>query len=870
MIGQRLLHYEVVERLGEGGMGVVYKARDTHLDRFVAIKVLPPGKVADAERKARFVQEAKAASALNHPNIVSIYDIDEADGVHFIAMEHVAGKTLDQSISRKGLPVNQALKCAVQIADALAKAHSAGIIHRDLKPGNVMVTGDGLVKVMDFGLAKLAESAVGGEEAPTRTMKPETAEGTIVGTVAYMSPEQAQGLPVDARSDMFSFGALLYEMVTGHRAFQGDTKISILAAVINKEPEPLAAETPHDLEKIITRCLRKDPARRFQHMEDLKVALEELKEESDSGKLAPAASGPPARTGFKPAWVLLAFVAAGVALAGAWLYVRGAANPRGSPSARTAAGGRLTLLVSSDKPLSDPSLSPDGKMVAYVAEERGQIDLFTGRVAGGARVRLTNDESFEERPEFSPDGERIAFTRMGAENRIPEIRIIPALGGPVARVVSGAVDPAWSRDGGRLAFVLLRPGEPDTLAAAAADGSDLRVIARGDATDPFFRHPTWSPDGAQLAVVRSSGGIAGELWVVPAAGGTPRRVSYDPPGVFSNDPVFTPDGRGLIHQSNRAGATNLWLQPLGGGPLTRLTTGAGPDESPSVARSGTILFVNSRARSVLLLHDLRTGHTRQVLAHSDILWAPVFSPDGLEIAFSRSEADGTWHVWIVPAEGGEPRRVTSGRLPEIYPRFFPDGASITYHTWSSGADRVWRVPKAGGPPTALLTARQDDNAYADISPDGRSLVFARTEKGGTRIYAALLDGSEVRPLTESESTVPRWSPDGKWVAFSRSRRPTDGIFIVRADGTGLRRLSETGSWPVWWPGGKRIGYLDRAPDGSEQICTVELDGGPARLLPGLRFTTWNHPFDVSRDGVRLVSTDAVTLSSEIWLLDPRM
>jgi Tol biopolymer transport system component/predicted Ser/Thr protein kinase len=870
MIGQTIAHYEIVEKLGEGGMGVVYRARDTHLDRFVAIKVLPPGKVADAERKARFVQEAKAASALNHPNIVTIYDIDEADGVHFIAMEHVAGKTLHESIPRKGLPVNQALKCAVQIADALAKAHSAGIIHRDLKPGNVMVTGGGLVKVLDFGLAKLAESATGAEDAPTRTMKPETDEGTIVGTVAYMSPEQGQGLPVDARSDIFSFGALLYEMVTGRRAFQGDTKISILAAVINKEPEPLAAETPHDLEKIITRCLRKDPARRFQHMEDLKVALEELKEESDSGKLAPAAGGPPARAGFKPVWVLLAFVAAGVAFAGVWLYVRGTANPRGSPSARTAAGGRLTLLVSSDKPLSDPSLSPDGKMVAYVAEERGQIDLFTGRVAGGSRVRLTNDEAREERPEFSPDGERIAFTRTGAENRIPEIRIIPALGGPATRVVSGAVDPAWSRDGDRLAFVLPRPGEPDTLAAAAADGSELRAIARGDATYPFFRHPTWSPDGTQVAVVRSSGGIAGELWIMPAAGGTLRRVSNDPPGIFSNDPVFTPDGRGLIHQSNRQGATNLWLQPLDGGFLTRLTTGAGPDESPSVARSGTILFVNSHARSVLLLHDFRTGHTRHLLAHSDILWAPVFSPDGLEIAFSRSEADGTWHVWIVPAEGGESRRVTSGRLPEIYPRFFPDGASITYHTWSSGADRVWRVPKAGGPPTALLTVGQDDDEYADISPDGRSLVFARTEKGGTRIYAARLDGGEVRPLTESESTLPRWSPDGKWVAFSRGRRTTAGIFLVRADGTGLRRLSETGSWPVWWPDGKRIGYLDRAPDGSEQISTVELDGGPARLLPGLRFTTWNHPFDVSRDGTRLVSTDAVTLSSEIWLLDPRM
>ena len=238
MIGRAISHYRIVEKLGEGGMGVVYKARDTHLDRFVAIKVLPPEKVADPERKQRFVQEAKAASSLNHPNIITIYDIGQAEGVDFISMECVTGKTLDRLIPRRGMRLNETLKCAVQIADALARAHSAGIVHRDLKPGNIMVNEHGLVKVLDFGLAKLTEPTSAGEDESTRTMRPTTEEGKIVGTVAYMSPEQAEGKRVDARSDIFSFGSVLYEMVTGEKAFHGDTKASTLAAILKHTPRP--------------------------------------------------------------------------------------------------------------------------------------------------------------------------------------------------------------------------------------------------------------------------------------------------------------------------------------------------------------------------------------------------------------------------------------------------------------------------------------------------------------------------------------------------------------------------------------------------------------------------------------------------------
>ena len=261
MIGKTISHYSILEKLGEGGMGVVYKARDARLDRFVAIKVLPADKIADPERKQRFVQEAKAASSLNHPNIITIYDIGQADGVDFISMECVSGKALDRLIPRHGMRLKEALKSAVQIADALARAHAAGIVHRDLKPGNIMVNEHGLVKVLDFGLAKLTEATPAGGDEPTRTMRPTTEEGKIVGTVSYMSPEQAEGKKVDARSDIFSFGAVLYEMVTGTQAFHGDTKASTLAAILKDNPRPasqLVEGLPREVERLISRCLRKE------------------------------------------------------------------------------------------------------------------------------------------------------------------------------------------------------------------------------------------------------------------------------------------------------------------------------------------------------------------------------------------------------------------------------------------------------------------------------------------------------------------------------------------------------------------------------------------------------------------------------------
>ena len=424
MIGKTLGHYKVTERIGAGGMGVVYKARDTHLDRFAALKVLPPEKVADPERKRRFVQEAKAASALNHPNIVHVYDIDQSDGTDFIAMEYVDGKTLDQRIGHRGMLLNDALKYAVQIADALAKAHSAGIVHRDLKPTNIMVNEDGVVKVLDFGLAKLTEQVQGDESASTATVdsggRPITEEGAIVGTVAYMSPEQAEGKKVDARSDIFSLGSVLYEIVTGQKAFQGTSKMSTLSAILHQEPKPASGITPAipaELERLINRCLRKDPAKRFQHMDDVKVALDELKEDSDSGRLQAA----PARgTQLTPVWLGVGAVAVVVLVAAGWYWL--SRQHPGEPEAQLTA----VPLTSYPGYETNPSFSPDGSQVAFAwnGEKQENSDIYVKQIGVEPPFRLTTDPAVDARPAWSPDGRTIAFLRNLSQDKTA-IMLIP-------------------------------------------------------------------------------------------------------------------------------------------------------------------------------------------------------------------------------------------------------------------------------------------------------------------------------------------------------------------------------------------------------------------------------------------------------------
>jgi Tol biopolymer transport system component len=681
-----------------------------------------------------------------------------------------------------------------------------------------------------------------------------------------MSPEQLEGKEIDARSDIFSFGAVLYEMLTGQRAFGGESQASIISAIMSSQPPALSSVqplTPPSLDRLVLRCLAKDPDARWQSATDLADELRWIS--TGSGSVAGAVSTPGRRSAFGLAWpwiVAAAAIVAGAAVV-SWMTLR---SHKTSEWERFAAGWRLTSIGSFQDQTPDPAISRDGRMLCYVVQTaEGRSDIYLGRIAGGARVQLTNDEAVEQSPRFSPDGEFIAFSRRVRAGERFDVRIVPSLGGEVITAIPNASFPAWSPDGRRLAWVRQTPDGHDELVVGAADGTSAVVVLPADGLYFKLRDPAWSPDGRQVAVVRSTGGAAREIWLLPSGGGAPRRVIDEPAAAWSDNPVFTPDGGGIIHSSNRGGATNLWVAPLDGTAPVRLTTGPGPDASPSVAADGSIAFLSSRWRSLLQAVDHATGRAETLLAHSPYLWGPVVSPDGRDVAFSRSEEDGSWHLWSIPIAGGTPRRLTASEAGEIYARWSPDGAYILFHSWNVPR-RFGRVPRDGGRMEWVSFGTGSKDAFADIAPDGRRVAFARAEAQAERIYVADLNGGAARLLTPSPGAVPKWSPDGTRIAFSGSRATTGGIFTIAADGTGERRLTPDGGWPVWWPDGRTIGYAAVDDKGNQQVRIIAADGGTPRSLITVRLTGVNHPFSVTPDGRTIVVTSGEHLADEIWLL----
>jgi len=753
MIGQSLGHYRIDAKLGQGGMGVVYRAFDTHLDRPVAIKILRADATASLDRRRRFVLEAKAASALNHPNIIHIYDINSSDGTDFIAMEYVEGKTLDQLIGKNGLPLKDTLRYSIQIADALARAHAAGIVHRDLKPANIIVGEDGRVKVLDFGLAKLTEATVD-HDADTATMPAEnfqTEEGLIVGTVAYMSPEQAEGKKVDARSDIFSFGAVLYEMVSGRRPFEGATKMSTLSAVLHKEPPPLGELTPDvpaELEKIISRCLRKDLDRRAQHIGDIKLALEEIRDDSISVKVSSTSQAkepPPARSSHAVPWVV---IAAAVLLAAAGVFWWLKRSPAPSPSR-----AEWTQITNFADSVSQPALSPDGRMLTFIrgpSTFNGPGQIYIKMLPSGDPVQLTHDELLKMSPVFSPDGSRIAYT--GNRHGDWDTWVIPVLGGEPRLWLPNASGLVWI-DKSRLIFSEIKD---KVLHMASVTSEEGRANERDVYVPPYQRamaHRSYlSPDRKSVLIVEmnESGGF-GPCRLVPFDGSSPAKP-VGPSDAACTFAAWSLDGQWMYFSSNAGGVFHTWRQRFPNGQPEQVTSGPTEEEGIALAPDGHsfVTAVGVRQSSVWM-HD--AGGDRQISLEGQA-FQPKFTPDGKKLLY-RVRSGTSSELWIADLD--------SNHTEPLFPGF--------------------------GIPAAVVGASW--YSTYDISADGRQVVFCSTAGDGKRhLWTAPLDRhSSPRQISNVEGEQPLFGADGE-IFFRKFEGSAAFIYSVRDDGTGLRKASE--------------------------------------------------------------------------------
>jgi serine/threonine protein kinase len=796
MIGKTLGHYQITDKLGEGGMGVVYKARDTHLDRFVAIKVLAAEKVADRDRKRRFVQEAKAASALNHPNIIHIYDIDQAEGTDFIAMEYVEGKTLAQLIPRRGMQLGEALKYAVQITDALARAHGAGIVHRDLKPSNIMVDEHSLVKVLDFGLAKLAEAAPSGGDESTRTVDATTEKGTIVGTTAYMSPEQAAGRKMDARSDIFSFGSVLYEMVTGRRAFEADSKFSTLAAVIERDPASLAGEVPYELERIIGRCLKKDPERRFQHMHDLKVELQEFKEDSDSGRVQPAPSS--SRQVKSTKLVMGGFaVAAVIAAVFAGWYLLNQQHPAGPALSLTA-----IPLTSYPGVETTPTFSPDGDSVAFQWCPEGpqaNCDIYIKQIGLEPPIPLTTDPAEDYSPAWSPDGRFIAFLRklpthdaalVIKPQRGGQERVLVESGVPRFDDLPGSMSPyvTWTPDSKCVVFPWSDPGKvAGGLFLLSVGASEKRRLTEGNDASPAF-----SPDGRALVFTRWHGGRS-EIRLLRLG------AAYEPEGapqsyIATGEPfdwaaAWMPDGSEIVFSSGSHNSGGLWRVAASASANPRRLALPAEDVGPlALSRHGNRLaYVLPQYRTSIWRVDLRSpsqtpGSPFPLIRSSRSEWAPVYSPDGRRITFA-SDRSGHYEIWACDSDGSNAVPLTSlGRFARGS-RWSADGRSIVFEAAVEDNADIY-VMSANGGALRRLTSEPADDSWPCWSHDGRSIYFKSNRSGRGEIWKQPAAGGAAVEITRNGADLPQESPEGKRVYFLRGHPYPEkcSVWSVPADG----------------------------------------------------------------------------------------
>jgi serine/threonine protein kinase len=875
-VGDRLGRFEVLSAVGSGGMGEVYRARDPQLRRDVAIKVLAQEWSGDPVRQKRLEVEARAAARLSHPNLIAVHDFGLHEGCAFIVTELLQGETLREALKSRPLPTPKVIAYATQIASGLAAAHDAGIIHRDLKPENVFITRDGVVKILDFGVAVLVEPDAA--TAGTATITVDGAElSRVAGTAMYMAPEQARGLRADHRSDIFSFGSVLYEMIAGVSPFRRDTVADTLSAILNEEPQELGdARVAPGLERIVRHCVEKKPEDRFQHARDLVFSLQTVS--------APTASLPPSphRRAKQTALVLLgAIVAAAAATAG---YLAGTRNP--VPVTPVANHGirRLTELPGLEE---FPSISPDGRAVAFTSSVNGKRQIFVRLLAGGPSLAVTKDAADHQQPRWSPDGNSLVYFSAADDHEQGAIWAIPALGGPPRRVIASTGGADISRTG-RLACFQLLDGKLQ-LVTAALDGSDVRLVVVASAG--YHRFPRWSPDSRWIAYQKGDG-VRDDLFVVASSGGEPKRLTNDRRVIGGLS--WLPSSDGLLYASSRDntipylpslrlwevrldgteprprtttdasyehpdvhGATglvsavrlqmrfNIWRFPFDGMALENVRqaqqvthqTGQVLTPSPSPDGEEIAFLADHGGRANLWVMATRTGELRQITFETDpnvAVGVPNWSPDGQSIAFvsSKGLTGSEFGLWLVNPDGGNLRNLVKRGLGVAWS---PDGRWVYYSDTSAGA--LKKIPAAGGEamvvrqePTRNAIGLHESTLYFMIERpviNGRSEVEIRAaspENGPARLVGRI-SPSRVAPW---QIVNPALSPDGQWLAMLLTDGFTTNIWALS---------TKTGEWRQVTDFGGRAIFIARrvswSPDGKSLLAAIGEGEADVVVMDGL-------------------------------------
>jgi Tol biopolymer transport system component len=890
--GRRVGHYQILSPLSAGGMGEVYLATDTRLGRRVALKLLPSEFTRDAGRVRRFELEALAASALNHPNILTIYDIGRADDSHFIAAEYVEGRTLRGLIDGAPLKTDEALGVAAQVAEALSAAHAAGIVHRDIKPDNIMLRPDGYVKVLDFGIAKLTEP--GSPEGGPRGAAGQTETGAVVGTVAYMSPEQALGQAVDQRTDVFNLGLILYELLTGKHPFRGETAAATFDQLLNRDPPPpeLAdAEAAPELERVLLRSLEKDRELRYQTASDMRAELKRLQRRLDSspsvsGDYAAAPRAPRARGARRRTAVLaLASLLLVAASAGAYFALRRRAPREGEAAAAARANHNFTQLTDQPGQELHPSLSPDGKVLIYAGRPSDDWDIYWQRVGGRNPRNLTeNSPSDDTQPAFSPDGEQIVFR---SERDRGGIFVMGATGESARRLTDFGYFPAWSPDGREVAvstdmFVdpsVRSPGLSFVWVVDVATGEKRRLTDEktGDAAQP-----AWSPSGARIAYWGKHKGGQRDIWTIPARGGDPVQVTDD--GAFDWNPVWSRDGRHIYFASDRGGSMNLWRVPVEE-RTGRVTGQPEPLTAPSpyaqqvaFSRDGRrAAYVNQVSSTNIYTaafspyKEALTGPPVAVTRGFRHAAAPDLSPDGGRFVYS-SQGERQEDIYLVGRDGLEPpRKLTDDVYKDRNPRWSPDGTRIVFYSDRSGRYEAWAVGADGGRLTQLtFTEGAAGVAYPFWSPDGARLAYNRNGESCWIIEAGTPWGEQT-PLRVPNPADSRlggfwafsWSPDGGRLAgWSVRQSEHPGIVVHTIETGGFERVAEFGSNPLWLKDGRRLLFSHQERlyivDGeTKKVRELSLPISPPTRLDG---------YGISADN-RVLYYGLAAREADVWLLD---